>query len=104
MFLKKKNIFEVENVFISLEISWIGGIYILYLNKQAISPVKNVHKLLNKLSLTFLFPLFVLVLRTIIPKCTYTVFKNECSQFKNNVLEYLSLCTEQYYKEDIYKS
>jgi len=27
-----------------------------------------------------------------IPKCTYTVYKNKCSQFKNNVLENFSLC------------
>jgi len=29
-----------------------------------------------------------------IPKDTYTVFKNECSQFKNNVLKYLSVYTK----------
>jgi len=31
----------------------------------------------------------------LIPKCTYTVFKSECSQFKNNVLEYFSLCINE---------
>jgi len=29
-----------------------------------------------------------------IPKGTYTGFKNKCSQFKNNVLEYLSVFTK----------
>jgi len=39
-----------------------------------------------------LFPPILLILRTLLPKCTNTVFENECSQFKNNVLVYFSLC------------
>jgi len=42
--------------------------------------------------LLFLFPPILLILRTLLPKCTNTVFENECSQFKNNVLVYFSLC------------
>jgi len=30
--LNYNEIFELENVFIELESSWIGGIYIVYLN------------------------------------------------------------------------
>jgi len=37
--LKKNDTFEVENIFILLESSWNGGMYIVYLNKLTISPV-----------------------------------------------------------------
>jgi len=33
MFLKTDDIFEVDNDFIWIESSWIGGIYVVYLNK-----------------------------------------------------------------------
>jgi len=42
MFLKLNDIFEGENVFILLESSWTGVIYIVYLNKWTISPVSCV--------------------------------------------------------------
>jgi len=48
-----------------------------------------IKKWLSKLNLTFLFISFCSYIKNI---GTNTVFKNECSQFKNNVLEYFSLC------------
>jgi len=61
------------------------ALFIWYIstNNLLVQPVVN---------LTFFSHYFVLILRSLTPKCTYTVFKNECSQFKNNVLEYFSLC------------
>jgi len=55
--------------------------YIVCTNKLLVQSLVCTYKKVVKK----LFPShhFVLIL---IPKCTYTVFKNECSQFKNNVL------------------
>jgi len=66
------------------------AVFTLYISttKLLVQSVVLIKRLLNKLYLTFLFSPFCL--RTLIPKCTYTVFKNECSQFKNNLLEYFS--------------
>jgi len=51
--------FEVENIFILLESIWIGGIFIVYLDKLIISPVSILIKnLINELNLTFLFSPF----------------------------------------------
>jgi len=54
--------------------------------------VYTYQELLNKLNLTFPSHYFLLILRTLNPKCSYTDFKNEYSQFKNTLLEYFSLC------------
>jgi len=48
-------------------------------------------KWLNKLSLTFLFSPFRSNTENIDTKMYLHGFKNECSQFKNNVLGYFSL-------------
>jgi len=41
-----------------------------------------INKMLHKLNLNIFSFHFDLILRALIPKRTYTAFKNECSQFK----------------------
>jgi len=43
MFLKIEQHFEIDNVFILLESSWIGGICIVYLSKLKICKVSSVY-------------------------------------------------------------
>jgi len=65
--------------FCTNQVSW--AVFTLYISTNTVQSVVN-----N-------FSPLLLELRTLIPKCFYTVFKKENSQFKNNVLEYFSLCS-----------
>jgi len=56
-------------------------------------------KLLNKLNFTFLFSPFRSNIENIDKNI---VFKNECSQFKTNILGYFSLCISTSYEGIIF--